>query len=180
MWWAGQLELERPRKFNKQEKREVVNNIITKLQEEKLQENGWDILQEEFADSISELEKYEPQIICELQAASEYNEMQQKINAFSGTPNKKTRKCKHSKSNSSNSGGGGNKNRDTPNSGAKRKCSICGKRHRNPCKKQGKSDANNGGGGSKQFSKKETAMLKKMAVKYDSNSSSNGLLEKLG
>lgn len=123
-WWAGQLQLDWPREFNKLEKKEVLNNIMTKPQEEKLQENGWDILEQDFANSILELEKYKPQIICEFQATSKRKEMQQKIDALSSTPKRKTGKHKHSKSNGGNSDGSTNNNGHTTNSGTRKKCTI--------------------------------------------------------
>jgi hypothetical protein len=116
LWRAGEARGLKPKPFNEDDKRELIESALLPAYLTKLGEIGWDLQEKSYAESISKLESLEPGIKRDI-------ENQKKIDAAT-------------KSNTTNNGGsdeGSDKNNPKSKQSLFQKCAICKKTHKGKC-----------------------------------------------
>jgi hypothetical protein len=161
LWSAGEARGLKPKPFNEDDKRELIESALFPAYLTKLAEIGWDLQENSYAESISKLETLEPGIKRDI-------DNQKKIDAAT-----KSNTTTNSKGKS-----GGDKNNN--NQSSFQKCPICKKTHKGKCwfgpggEKNGNGTNNKGNyNNNKNFltSKNAKQMMKTMIAKSKDNNS---------
>ena len=154
MWQWGDKSGQEKKPYGEEESREHLHDALTREQKEVLLKNKWEIFENPYADTISQLAALEPALVEQLQVKARLKKLEDE------------KEAKRTNGGKRNSDGSPKNNKGKATPGEKKECKHCGKKHAGKCWSL---DKNNNSNSKNQkfhkntgFSKAQFATMKKL------------------